>query len=154
LRFAYAATDKDFAGNPGRDAAASSVSSDAYVFLDGLATYLVFGHRYDDEDANDAEFDYTAHRLSLQLSKRVPVRARELTLRAYLRLEDRNYDSVTASIGALRRDDRRELEAVAELPTGKRVVARFGIKRAANESNLPAIDFAETVFSVGFNATL
>ena len=64
LRFAYADTDKDFADNPGRDATTSSFSSDAYVFVNGLKTYLVFGHRYDDEDAASAEFDYTGHRLA------------------------------------------------------------------------------------------
>src|SRR5687767_13452066 len=55
LRFAYADTDKDFAANPARDAATGSLSSDAYVFVNGLKTYLVFGHRYDDEDAAAAE---------------------------------------------------------------------------------------------------
>lgn len=154
LRFAYADTEKDFAGNSARDATASSVSSDAYVFVNGLKTYLVFGHRYDDEDAVDAEFDYAGHRLSLQLSQRFAMRARELTLRTYLRLEERDYSAVTESISALRRDDRRELETVAEIPVGRRVHARVGLKRAENESNLPAVDFGETVLSVGFSATL
>jgi hypothetical protein len=154
LRFAYADTEKDFAGNPARDATASSLSSDAYVFVNGLNTYLVFGHRYDDEDAVDAEFDYTGRRLSLQLSQRFAMRARELTLRTYLRLEERDYREVTESIAALRRDERRELETVAEIAVGRRVLARVGLKRAENESNLPAVDFAETVLSVGFSATL
>jgi hypothetical protein len=154
LRFAYANTEKDFAGNPGRDATAGALSSDAYVFVDGLNTYLVFGHRYDDENAIDAEFDYSGQRLSFQLAQRFGMRRREITLRAYLRLEDRDYGAVTPSIGLLRRDERHELEAVAELPMGSRVIARLGVKRADNESNLPAIDFAETVLSVGFSATL
>lgn len=154
LRFAYADTDKDFAGNRGRDATTSSLSSDAYVFVNGLSTYLVFGHRYDDEDAVAAEFDYTGHRVSLQLAQRFNRPKRAITLRSYVRFESRDYRAVTPSIGALRRDDRRELETVAEMPVGRRVVARVGLKRADNESNLPAIDFAETVLSIGFNATL
>ena len=154
LRFAYADTDKDFASNPGRDATASSISSDAYVFVNGLNTYLVFGHRYDDENAASAEFDYTGHRLNVQLSQRFSMAAREVTLRTYVRFENRDYRSATPSIGALRRDDRRELEALAEIPVGRRGLARVGIKRADNESNLPAVDFAETVLSVGFSATL
>jgi hypothetical protein len=154
LRFAYADMDKNFAGNPGRDAATSSVSSDAYVFVNGLRTYLVFGHRYDDEDAASAEFDYTGHRLNVQLSQRFSMAEREVTLRTYVRFENRDYRSVTPSIGALRRDDRREFEALAEVPVGRRVLARIGVKRADNESNLTAVDFGETVLSVGFNATL
>jgi hypothetical protein len=154
LRFAYGDTDKNFAGDPGRDAATSSLSSDAYVFVNGLKTYFVFGHRYDDENAGDAEFDYTGQRLGLQLSQRFPARAREITMRTYLRGESRDYRSATASIGALRRDDRREIEVLAEIPLGRRVLTRVGIKRADNESNLPSVDFAETVISVEFTATL
>jgi hypothetical protein len=154
LRFALADTDKDFAGNPARDASTSSLSGDAYVFLNGLTTYLVFGHRYDDENAVSAEFDYVGRRLSFQLSQRLAVRAREITLRMYVRAEDRDYRAVTPSIGSLRRDDRRELEMVAEIPAGRRVVTRVGVKRADNDSNLAAVDFAETVLSVGFSATL
>ena len=154
LRFALADTDKDFAGNPARDASTSSLSSDAYVFLNGLTTYLVFGHRYDDESAVSAEFDYVGRRLSIQLSQRFAMRAREITLRTYLRAEDRDYRAVTPSIGALRRDARRELEVVAEIPAGRRVLTEVGVKRADNDSNLAAIDFAETVLSVGFSATL
>lgn len=154
LRFAFADTDKDFAANPARDASTSSLSSDAYVFLNGLTTYLVFGHRYDDEEAVSPEFDYSGQRLSFQVSQRFAMRAREITLRTYVRVEDRDYRAATPSIGALRRDDRRELEAVAEIPVGRRVLARVGLKRADNDSNLAAVDFAETVLSVGFNATL
>jgi hypothetical protein len=154
LRFAYGDTDKSFTSDPGRDAATSSVSSDAYVFVNGLATYLVFGHRYDDEDAGDAEFDYTGQRLAIQLSQRLPPAAREVTLRAYLRAEARDYRAATASIGAPRRDDRRELEVLAEIPLGQRVLTRVSLKRADNQSNLPSVDFAETVLSVEFSATL
>src|SRR5687767_3080433 len=74
LRFAYTSTDKHFTGNPGRDATTGALSSDAYVFVDGLNTYFVFGHRYDDEDAIDAEFDYSGHRLNFQLARRFGIR--------------------------------------------------------------------------------
>lgn len=154
LRFAYADTHKDFADNPARNAATDSFSSDAYVFVNGLKTYLVFGHRYDDEDARAAELDYTGQRFGVQLSQRFSAGAREITLRAHLRAESRDYRSVTPSLGEVRRDDRRELGAVADIPLGPRVLARIGVRRADNESNLAGVDFAETVVSISFNATL
>lgn len=154
LRFAYADSDKDFADNPARDATTSSFSSDAYVFINGLKTYLTFGHRYDDEDAGFDELDYTGQRFGIQLSQRFTARAREITLKAHLRAESRDYRAVTPSIGELRRDDRRELGIVAEIPTGEHIVTRIGIRRADNDSNLPSVDFAETVSSVEFSAKL
>jgi hypothetical protein len=154
LRFAYADSDKDFADNPARDATASSFSSDAYVFIKGLKTYLTFSHRYDDEDAGFDELDYTGQRFGIQLAHRFAARAREIAVKTQLRAESRDYRAVTPSIGELRRDDRRELSVVAEIPVGKRVVTRIDVRRADNESNLPSVDFAETVASVGFSAKL
>lgn len=154
LRFALAHTQKAFAGNPGRDADAATLSSDAYVFLDGLTTYLVFGHRYNDEDAEDAQYDYTGHELKLQLNRRFMAGSRRLTLKSYLRYEGRDYSSPTVSIGERRRDDRYKLELRAELPLTDRILTTIGYEYADNESNLPALDFSENVFSVEFAAQL
>jgi hypothetical protein len=154
LRFAYARSDKDFAGTPVRDATADSVSSDAYVFLNGLRTYLVFGYRYDDEDAAGAEFDYAGHKLSAQLARRVQAGKRELTFKTYLRYETRDYDSVTPAIGAPRGDDRVQLETSLEVPLRERLVTRFGYKHSDNRSNLPSVDFDENVWSASVSWAL
>jgi hypothetical protein len=151
LRFAYAHSDKDFAGNPARGATADALSSDVYVFVDGLTTYLLFGYRHDDEDAVDAQFDYSGDMFRVQLTKRLN-RERELTLRTSLRVENRDYDNPTTSIGAPRRDDRNQVEVSLELPVGERTIARLVYERANNRSNLPSVDFAEDVLSVRFRA--
>ena len=153
LRFAYASTDKEFADNPARDASADSLSADAYVFLNGLRSYLVFGYRHDDEDALDAQFDYAGHKLNAQWARRLPARSRELTLKTHLRYETRDYTTDTLSISAPRQDDRYQIEASLELPLGERVLATIGYKRSDNQSNLPSVDFAENVVSAGFSAT-
>lgn len=152
LRFAYASTDKDFAGNPTRSANADALSADAYVFVDGLRTYFVFGYRRDDEDAVDAQFDYGGDVLRAQLAKRLMAGTRELTLRTSLRFESRDYDSPTPSIGSPRRDDRRQLEVSLDVPVGERTTAQVGYERADNASNLPSVDFAENVLSLKFRA--
>jgi Surface lipoprotein assembly modifier len=153
LRFAYAHSDKDFAGRRERDATNDSLAADAYVFVNGLTTYVVFGYRYDDENAVDAQFDYAGHKLNAQLSKRISLGARELTSKTYLRYETRDYASPTPSINAERSDDRWQLETTLELPVGERVLARFSYKHSDNRSNLPSVDFDENVVSVGFAAT-
>jgi hypothetical protein len=152
LRFAYAYSDKNFAGNPPRDATANSLSSDTYIFLNGLRTYLVFGYRYDDENAVDAQFDYAGHKLNAQLSRRLTLDERELTLKTELRYETRDYEHPTLSIGAPRQDDRYQFEASLEIPVSDRSVTRIGYKHADNRSNLASVDFDENVLSVSFNA--
>jgi hypothetical protein len=151
LRFAYAHSDKEFAGNPDRGATADALSSDVYVFVDGLRTYLLFGYRHDDEDAVDPQFDYGGHMYRVQLTKRLD-RERELTLRTSLRVESRDYDYPTTSIGAPRRDDRTRFEVSLELPLGERTITQLVYEHADNRSNLPSVDFAEDVLSVRFRA--
>jgi hypothetical protein len=153
LRFAYAYTDKDFAGNPDRNATTDGAAADAYVFLNGLTTYLVFGYRFDSEDAVDGQFDYAAHKLNAQLSRRLKAGSRELTFKTYLRFETRDYDNTTLSIGAPRKDDRAQFEASLDVPMTRRVLATIGYKHADNQSNLPSVDFAENVWSASFKAT-
>ena len=153
LRFAYAYSDKEFADDPGRDATADGWSADAYVFLNGLTTYLVFGYRRDAEDAVDAEFDYAGTKLNAQLTRRFMAGARELTFKTQLRYEERDYDFATPSIGAPRRDDRYQLEAWLELPMTERVLATLGYKHADNRSNLASVDFSENVWSASFSTT-
>jgi hypothetical protein len=153
LRFAYAYSDKNFAGNPARDAKSDSLAGDAYVFIDGLKTYVMFGYRVSDEDALDSQLDYSGHNFNAQLSHRFPAGSREVTFKTYLRYEARDYDAPTLSIGAPREDDRYQLEASAEMPLTARLSARVGYKHADNRSNLPSVDFDENVFSVMFSAT-
>ena len=153
LRFAYAFTDKQFASNASRDATADGFSSDAYVFLNGLRTYLVFGYRHDAEDAIDNQLDYAGQRLSLQLSQRLTTGAREPTFKTALRYETRDYDNTTLSIGAPRADDRFQLELSLDVPLSERAVLRLAYRHADNSSNLPSVDFAEEVYAVGVNAT-
>ena len=152
LRFAYAHSDKDFAGNPTRSANAHALSADAYVFVDGLRTYFVFGYRIDDEDALDAQFDYAGAMLRAQLAKRLMAGDRELTLRTSLRFENRDYDAPTPSIGSPRRDDRRQLELSLDVPVGERTTAQVVYEHADNASNLPAVDFAEDVLALKFRS--
>jgi hypothetical protein len=152
LRFAYAHSDKDFAGNALRSATANALSADAYVFIDGLATYLVFGWRHDDENALDSQFDYRGDLLRAQLAKRVAAGDRELTLRTSVRIENRDYGSPTPSIGTARRDERRQLELSLDVPLAERTTAQVQYEHADNGSNLPSVDFAENVLSLKFRA--
>jgi hypothetical protein len=153
LRFAYSRSDKNFADNPTRDATSDTLSADAYVFINGLKTYLVLGYHLDDEDALDRQLDYSGEKLNAQLSHRFMAGRREITFKTYVRHEARDYDAPTLSIGTPREDDRYQLEASAELPLTARVRARIGYKHADNRSNLPSVDFDENVYSVTFSAT-
>jgi hypothetical protein len=152
LRLAYAYTDKDFATSPGRDATTNSFDTEVFVFVDGVKTYLSFGYRYDDEDAIDPQFDFAGNRFKAQFARRVALASREITVKTYLRLEDRDYLNPTLSIGEVRDDRRLQLEAVAEIPLTARIETQISYKYSDNQSNLPSLDFDENVLTVSFSA--
>jgi hypothetical protein len=153
LRFAYVDTDKDFDGNVERAAQATGLSSDVYVFLNGVKTYLMFGIRHDDEDAFDSTFDYSGRKLRAQVSHRIALGARNLTLKVGVRSEQRDYDNETPSIAAERRDHRVMFEASGELTLTDRITSRLEYSNADNRSNLPSIDFREQVVVMAFTAS-
>lgn len=152
MRFAHTWSDKTFRTNPDRDATANALSADAYVFLNGLRTYLVAGVRFDDEDARGGHFDYRGDRLRLQLVHRMSTATRQLTLRTQVRTEQRNYREPTPAIEEVRRDRRHRLEVMLDVPFGERLVTRVGMTHTDNRSNLPAVDFTENVVSVQLRA--
>ncbi len=154
MRFAHTYSDKTFRTNPDRNATSHALSADAYVFVDGLRTYFVFGVRFDDEDATGGHFDYRGERLRVQLTHRISTEARDLTLRTQLRSDRRQYREPTPSIEESRRDRRYRLELTLDVPVGERVTTRLGFTHADNRSNLPAVDFSENLFSVEVRARL
>lgn len=154
LRGAYTYTDKAFDGNSQRDARNDAVSADAFVFLNGVKTYLVLGYRFDAEDATDAQFDYQGTQVSAQLSHNVPVAGVDVRLRSRVRYEDRNYDEVTPAIGRKRDDERYRLDFSMALPLGKRLTATAAYEWADNRSNLPAVNFDESVWSLRLDAKI
>jgi hypothetical protein len=153
LRFAYADTDKDFAGNPGRAANSTGLSSDFYLFLDGVRTYLLFGIRHDDEDSIDPAFDYSGQKLRVQFSHRFPLDTRELTFKVGARSEHRDYENETPSIGNIRNDHRVQIEATVEIPLTERLTGRLEYKNVNNRSNLVNVDFREEVLAASLTAT-
>jgi hypothetical protein len=154
LRGAYTYTDKAFDGNQLRDARNDAVSADAFVFLNGLKTYLVFGYKHNIEDAEDAQFDYRGSQLSAQLSHNVPVAGIDVRLRSRVRYEDRRYDEVTPAIGRKRDDERYRLDLSLAVPLGERLTATAAYEWADNRSNLTAVDFNEQVWSLRLDAKI
>lgn len=154
LRGAYVDTDKEYEDNPGRDADKRSYSADAFVFLNGLTTYLVFGYDRSDEDAVAAEFDYDGRKYSTQFVQRIGAGKRPLVFKARLRYEERDYTEPTPSIGEERLDERYQAKLSLDIPLSEHLTAQTAYHYADNRSNLPEVDFQEHVgslmLSVGF----
>ena len=144
-RAEYTFSDKDFDEINERDATAHAGGADLYWFLNGVRRYVVFGYRYREEDADDAQFDYGSHNLKLRLSQRFRFMARDATLKLGWLYEQRDYSAATPAIGENRDDDRNRFQAELELPLGDRLFTVLEYEYGGFSSNLESADYDQHV---------
>ena len=143
LRGAYTFRDKSFEGRDDRDATVHMGALDNYFFLDGASRYLLLGYRFENEDANAAEFDFNGHNLKVRYSHEFQFAAQEWEFNTGWRYEKRNYSNPTPSIGVKRDDDKHRLRAGLELFLTDRLTLISQYQYRNYNSNLPAADYTE-----------
>lgn len=140
--------DRDFEDSR-RDGDQTLMGVDGIWFVDeGQESYAVLSLALDEDDTDGDEFDYRGVRLGG--AWHFPLDLQGYTLKAIVsyRLEDRDYDHVTSSIGEKRDDERQSLKASAEyqINTDWRIKASY--EYIDSDSNLPSTDYREHTFNV------
>lgn len=148
VRVSYAATDKSFEGRPQRDATSDTIAADAYFFLEGTKRYIVIGGKAVDEDATSDEFDFSGGSGRIRYVQRFDALEREVTLRAGVEYEQRDYDATSPIIGAAREDRRTGVELSLEAPLVDNVFVEGSYRFGDYQSNLATADYDEHVTSV------
>lgn len=148
LRVAYAATDKSFEGRSEREATSNAVSADAYFFLNGTTQYIAVSGKALEEDANDNTLDYGAGSARVRYVQRFAAFDRDLTFRAGVEYEKRDYDASTPSIGAPRSDKRAGVDLSLEAPITENIFVEGAYRYGDYQSNLASADYNEQVTSV------
>ena len=149
LRGAYLYRDKNFPDNPGRDGNVHGADADFYYFLDSTRHYFVVGVRYEDEDTRDPAFDFNARQFDLRYSRRFDWYGdRPVRLRLDWRHEDRDYASVTPSIGEIRDDLRQRWRIRVDFPIRDKLTALLSYQYRDHESNVSSADFTDNRFEV------
>jgi opacity protein-like surface antigen len=148
LRVAYAASDKTFEGRSARDATSDAVSGDAYFFLNGTKQYIAVSGKALEEDANDSSLDYGAGSARVRYVQRFPAFDRDMTFRAGVEYEKRDYDAPTPSIGAPRSDKRAGVDLSLEAPITDNIFVEGSYRYGDYQSNLASADYNEQVTSV------
>jgi hypothetical protein len=154
LRLAWDRVDKKYAMSLERDATTDSPSLDAYVFIDGVKSYLVFGCQHVKENAADDTFDYEGGKLKLQLTQRFMLGSHGLTLKTGLRYESRTYSAPLLPINPRREDQRGRVELELEAMMSRHMFLRARYEYAHNRSTEASVNFDENVASIGLGARL
>lgn len=148
VRLAYAKTDESFNGRPQRDADADTVSGDAYIFLDGTKRYIVIGGKALQEDANDDSFSFDGGSGRLRYVQRFDAMDREMTLRAGVEYEKRDYKAPVAPINMPREDKRTSVDVSLEAPIDDHFFVEASYRHGGYQSNLATADYDEHVGAV------
>ena len=153
LRGSYFYRDKTFAENPDRDGTVNAVDADFYYFIDGVRHYVVAGYRYEDEDTVSPSFDFIGNQVELRYVRRLELYGNHpARVRLDWRYEDRDYSSVTPSIGERRAEQRERWRLRLELPVNERLATLLSYEYRSQDSNLPSADFNENRVEVQLEA--
>ena len=144
-RGAYVYSDKSIESNSDRDAQTNAGEADLYFFRRGLRSYFNFGYRFKDEDAEADQLDYRSNSVKVRYVHRLDIWSRLAKFELSWRYEDRNYSSVTPSIGEKREDKRNRWRADVEMPLVGKSAIQIYYGYSDYDSNLPASDYTQTI---------
>jgi hypothetical protein len=150
-RGAYLYSDKEIDISPGRDAEAHIGEADLYYFRDGTRSYFSIGYKYRNEDAVAARFDYSGHSVKLRYVQRFDWLGINQRLELSWRYLNRDYSSVTPSIGEKREDRRQTARMELKLPLNERATVEMYYAYSDYDSNLPSVDFHQHLAGARFN---
>ena len=152
--FEYIYADKDFidAIDTERDATVHSGGVETYYFIDGSKFMVIAGYRYDDSDADAAEFDYAAHNGKIKIVKRFDVAGTVPKFSLGWEHEARDYSSVTSAPSGAREDDRDKFKAALEVPLGDMFFVVMEYQYRNYESNLETADYSESLAEMRLGA--
>lgn len=150
LRTAYSYYDKDFDFLNGRDANSNIFTVDTFIFFDGYRSFLDLRATVEKEDADTDRFDYDGLAVGAFLDLAVDWFGRKTILELGADYRNRDYTTITPSIGAIRQDDKLEFKVALEVPLAEVSYIRGGYKNVNRTSNLPVADYNEQIVSVLF----
>ncbi len=147
FRTDYSYSKLNFKNQTARDVKRYDLTGDLYYFMNESRTYVVVGGKLRSDHAVGAEFDYSGAGGSVNFSHRFDVGERELRFRAGVDFENRDYKSITPSIGVIRNDDRLKIKTSLEVPLYSRLYLLGAIEFDNFTSNLPSSDYHQTLIN-------
>ena len=153
VRGALNFTDKEFDVFDERDADNEGYGVDLYRFFNAGRSNVMAGYAYEEENTRGPSFDYDADTLRLRLNHRFTVANLPARMQLGFRWQDRNYSSISPSIGVPRDDSQRVAEARMEVDVVENVAVVGGWEYADYSSRLPTADFTNNRITLAVKAS-
>ena len=147
----YTFMNKKFPDSEGRNADNHSGSFSQFVFfMDGKA-YLSLSYKLDDEDTVDNEFDYLGHLYTLGAQTKLPF---ESKINVSYKYSHKDFDTITSSIGEIRRDDKQTINVALTKKLFKILELKINYQYIDSRSNLESVVFTENILTAGVALSL
>lgn len=147
FRASYTGQQKHFVDSVRLDAWNDLGQVDLYRYFAKRRGVVVASFRIGREDAAADELDYHAWQAGLRTQFPLAIGDFATRLRAGYAFSKRDYDSVTPSIGEVRRERRSTISAAWDVPVGSGLTLRPALRLVDRHSNLPSADYFEHVVS-------
>lgn len=138
----YRYLSKRFDTSDERDAERHSGGVKVYRFFMQNDAFVSLGARYDAEDAVGPEYDFKGFLLDASIQLPLPG-VDEGEIQFGYDYRERDYDSVTPSIGEARTENRSRFEAAVEVPLVRGLALETEYQYTDRNSNLPSADYNE-----------
>jgi len=149
VRAAADRREKQFEGQPDRDASANIIGADAFVFFNKARSFVTLGVATETEDADVDAFDYEGLKLKARVTNKFELAGLSSRFSVGGRYEDRDYEAITPLIDAVREDERKSVELGLDTALTEALSLTGKYEYADYSSNLPSADYSENTASVG-----
>lgn len=146
-RMNYMFQDKTHFADGRRDAANHSFGIDQFWYFMEKKGHILLGYRLEEEDTDAAQFDYEGHLVTAGLHAPIPYHS---VVDLSYKYNERDYDSITPSIGARRDEERHSFKLGLSKDILENLKGRIYYEFVNNNSNLPTTDFTESIVQLSF----
>lgn len=150
IRSTYTYSQKQQENTPAKKATANEYGIDYYYFWNGLNTYLIGSVKVKQENAKDDELSYDGFQARIAHKKRYRLLSFKSQVTTSLKYRSRDYkDKINTKINQFRSDTQYNLGIRHQTTLIKSLNAEFEVNHLRNSSNLRALNYNETIVSVG-----
>ena len=151
LNAGYSYMDKDFDQYPDRSGDQQALTLDNYIVFNENMSYVRLGYRYEDEDADGPQYDYTGDYFNAVLSTPLTPVPKKTKVELSYQYFDKDYSKASASEdtgGAERSDYRHTLGLKTLTNLSEDLFASFKYEYIDANSNLPSADYNENIVTI------
>lgn len=148
LSAAYNYQNKKFFTSPDRDSNLNAGSIDSFIFFGEDGAFAKAGYKYEDEDTSSSEYDQNTNYLNLGVSLPVITATSKAEVTVDYQYYDRDFLSVTQSIGEERKDKRSSVTSQIALPVTEITTVLVSHQYIDSRSNLSSSAFNENIFKL------